>query len=493
MKDELAPQSLEARVRLLVTEMSWDYLREEEQDHEKLYLHQVDAVRAFAAELMREPDTLRGLLPRLSRQLEPRDGRHPKRMIFPFGQAIADFAESGPDWLDPITAAVGEVAKDKRDFDLLSGYLVGINEAYPEEVELFKEKAAESDVLAPALPLVCWRLGIVASDIELIVSALRADLLSPWQLIHWGGGGVLAKVEARAVAPLFDALLDHSAEGYAVALDLLGMYVFGRLDNLEDFRPQLLKAAENFTKYPHPGHDQMAAHHFEETMRWVLEKGREDSDARAVALALARSIVGPEHNTTEGTLRTRMVKEDMLRPVIRLLLANFPEIVWPIVGQGILSDPLRALHLSNLLGSRLSSDHRHDAAILSLPEDVLFEWCRAHPDGAPAFTATVVPVLTTYNREAAEHALHPRMARLLDEFGDREDVLQAVGGNIHTYFGWGSPTTYFALYEAPVSRLRDEHPSARVRRWAKSTLRELAAMSEGIRSEEDEWHARHDV
>ncbi len=480
-------------MRLLVTEMSWDYLRGEEQDHEKLYLRQVDAVRAFAAELMREPDILRGLLPRLSRQLKPRDGRHPQRMIFPFGKAIADFAESPLDWLGPITEALEEVPKDERDFDLLSGYLVGISQAYPQEVELFKERAAESDVLAPGLPLVCWRIRIVASDIELVLSALRAGLLSPWQLMQWGGGGVLATVETEAVAPLFDALLDHSVEGYAVALDLLGMYVFQRLDTLEDFGPQLRKAAENFTRFPLPSHHVMAAHHFENLMKWLLEKGREEPNARAVALALARSLGGLQHNTAEEMLRAHMIEERMTKPVIRLLLGSFPEITWPILGQGIIADPLRAWHLSNLLGSRMSFDDRHDAAILSLPEDVLFEWCRAHPDSAPAFTATVVPVLATYNREAVDPTLHPCMARLLDEFGDREGVLQAVTGNIHSYAGWGSPTGYFAFYEAPLARLRDEHPSARVRRWAKATLREIAAMSEGIRSEEDEWQARNDV
>ena len=488
LMDELAPRSLDARVRLLVTEMSWDYLSDEEQDHEQLYLRQVGVVHEFAADLMREPDTLRGLLPRLSRRLEPRDGRHPQRMLYPFGQAIAEFAESALDWLDPITEALGEVPEGERDFDLLSGYLVGINVTYPEEVELFKERAAESDVLALALPLVCWRLRIVASDIELVLSALQASLLSPWQLMQWGGGGVLAEVEAHAVAPLLDALLDHSVEGYAVALDLLGMYVFRRLGTLECFRPQLRKAAENLTRYPPPRHHTRSVHYFGNLMKWLLEKGREDPDARAAALDLARALVGLKDDTAEDMLRARMIK-----PVIRLLLGGFPEIVWPIVGQGIISDSLRALYLGNLLGSRMSSDDRHDAAILSLPEDVLFEWCRAHPDAAPAFTAMVVPVLTTYDREAEGCALHPCMARLLDEFGNRKDVRQAVGGNIHSYLVWGSPTGYFALYEAPLSKLRDEHPSARIRRWARATLLEIADVSKGIRSEEDEWEARHDV
>ena len=48
-------------------------------------------------------------------------------------------------------------------------------------------------------------------------SALEERRLSPWQLMQWTLGGVLADVEAPAVAPFFDALLDHSNSGYAVA------------------------------------------------------------------------------------------------------------------------------------------------------------------------------------------------------------------------------------------------------------------------------------
>ena len=493
LMDELAPQSLDARARSLVTEMSWDYLCDEEQDHERLHRRQVEAVREFAAELMQEPDTLRRILPRLSRQLEPREGRHPQRMTCPFGIAIADFADAPLEWLGPITEVLHELRERDRDFDLLSGYLEGINNAFPREVELFKTRAAESDVLAPALPLVCWRLGIVASDIPFVLSAFRAGRLPSWRLMQWTLGGVLGEVEARAVAPLFDALLEDDEDGYAVALDLIGMYAFRRQHVLEDFRPQLRRIAESFTRWEPSAHHGSAVHHFGNLMVWLLEKGRDDPDARVAALALSRALVNLQDSTTEGMLRARMIEERMIKPVIRLLLGNFPEIAWPIVGQAIISDRVRGWRISHLLGSRLSSDERHDAAILSLPEDVLLEWCRAHPDGAPVFTAAVVPVLTNYNRDAQEHSLHPCMARLLEEFGDREDVLQAVGSNIRSYLGWGSPTGYFALYESPLSMLRDEHLSARVRRWARATLRELVAASEGIRTGEDEWEARHDI
>ena len=217
-------------------------------------------------------------------------------------------------------------------------------------------------------------------------------------------------------------------------------------------------------------------------MQWLLDKGREDSDARGAALSLARALARDQ----EGTARR------IVEPAIRLLLAGFPEISWQVIGQAMLSDPVRAWNLGYLLGSRTLDRERDNPAILSLPEDVLFAWCRANPDGAPALTATLLPVLETYNRDAQGPALHPWMARLLEEFGDSDDVLSAVGGNIHSYAGWGPPTAYYALHEAPLLHLRDEHASARVRRWARATLREIAAESEGFRRQDDEWKARHE-
>ena len=93
----------------------------------------------------------------------------------------------------------------------------------------------------------------------------------------------------------------------------------------------------------------------------------------------------------------------------------------------------------------------------------MFAWCHAYPDRAPAFVAGVVPVLTTYQLDIPERPLHPVMTRLLDEFGDREGVLETIARNIHT-FGWSGPlTNYFALYEGPLDTLRD-HPKPKVRR-----------------------------
>ena len=84
------------------------------------------------------------------------------------------------------------------------------------------------------------------------------------------------------------------------------------------------------------------------------------------------------------------------------------------------------------------------------------------------------------------------MRRLLNEFGDSDDLLQSVSRNMHTFTWWGSRTTYYALYEKPLQELLD-HPKLKVRRWAKNTLRQLDAEIDAARIEDEEERAQWEV
>jgi hypothetical protein len=87
---------------------------------------------------------------------------------------------------------------------------------------------------------------------------------------------------------------------------------------------------------------------------------------------------------------------------------------------------------------------------------------------------------------------HPVIRRLLDEFGNREDVLRHIEQNTHT-FGWaGSLTTYFGLYQAPLKSL-ENHPKGPVRRWAKKMLASIERHISEARDDDDEQQAHWDI
>ena len=471
---ELNPKSLESRVRFLVTEMPRDFPCGEKLDSNVREQRQVETVHALAEEIVEQPEILKGVLPQLS--------RGEQQMAHVFGEAVAGaigLGDSSVGWLDRIALAVAETPENERSFALLSGYVTGLAEHHSNIVEAFKRRAAQSPDLASALPLICWRLGIKPSDIGLIIGALRTGLLPVRCLRQWTLGGVLAEVPASEVATLFDTMLDHSAEAFTETMGLMWTYAHGVLDRLDDFRPSIRKAAENVARWRRLQGNAMTDYHFESIMKWMLRKGRQDPDARATALALATALVSVA-DWNEGRI---------MKPVVSTLLSDFPEIAWPIIGQAIVSDRGQAWRLKYVfLGDPFSFKQEKSPTILSLPEDALFAWCRAHPGSAPAFVAGVVPILTTYRNDTSERSLHPIMLRLIDEFGDRDNVLQAVSLNMGNFSWWGSVTNYFTLYQEPLRTLYD-HPKWQVRRWARAMLRHLDARIENARNEDEERDA----
>ena len=470
---ELTPQTLESRVRFLVTEMPEDYPWDETLDFGALDRSRPEAVRALAAELVEQPSLLAGVLSECS--------RGEQRMAGPLGESLAGFLDSPSDWLERFILAFVETPEGERNCNLLLGYVTGLAEKHPEVAEAFKQRAANSPELAPILPLICLQLGAtstdISSDIRLFIGALQAGLLPPQALIHWTRSRASAEAPTPLVALLLDTMLGHGAEAFGVALALLGSYSRGAPDKLESLRSQIRKCAENANRWGRSWGQGMARRRFEQLMKWMLDKGREDRDACATALAMTKVLVNAKDRNDER----------FMERLIPALLSRFPEIAWPLIGQAIVSDRQRAWRLEGVLKDRRSADG--NPVILRLPEDTLFAWCHAHQDRAPTFVAGIVPVLASHQLDAAGSSLHPVMLRLLNEFGDREGVLPAVLRNMNTPSCWGSLANYFALYEEPLSTLRN-HPKPEVRRWATATLRRLAATIENALNEEEEREAR---
>ena len=480
---QLSPEDVESRIRLVVTEMSWHYPDDEDLDREIRQQRQYDAVRELAEELVRKPETLGAHLDRLSR-VQPRrgSGKVPQRRTFDFGAAIAEFSSSPMDWLEPMARAALTVPEQERDLGLVSGLISRLARDLPEHEMQLKRLIAENPGLVSAFPMLCLRMGIKKSDIAIAIGALEEGWLRAGHLRCWALGGELAKIPTGSVAPLFDAMLAHSAEAYTVGLDLIQMYTYGDRELLEGLRPQILLAVQKAADWELGEGRADAVHDCSEILGWILAKGREDKDARTVAQELAKLL-----SNTSG-----YDDEQFLAPLVPSLLSGFPEIVWPLLGHTLLSDPLKGWVLRTVLRGDTFSDRMASAPMLSLPEDVLFAWCHAHPDGAPAFAAEVVPMLTSYVADDPERALHPVMSRLIDEFGDRDDVWHAIGANLNT-FGWsGSAVAYYQLFRGPFTLL-ENHPKRKVRTWAKRMLREIDSGVKSARDHDDEWMARAEL
>ena len=173
----------------------------------------------------------------------------------------------------------------------------------------------------------------------------------------------------------------------------------------------------------------------------MLDKGRGDADARNVALSLTKKLIEAVH-------LSNYEDERLFAKILPHLLTEFPDITWVLLGQAIAADRKTAWRFETILGDHFSFEDKNSASILRISEDALFAWAHANPDVGPAFIAKVVPLLGTRSAAEAQRGFHPIVKRLLDEFGEREDVRRQLHVNMHT-FGWsGSVADYYALYES---------------------------------------------
>lgn len=467
---ELSPQDAASRVRFLVTEMPWDYPVEEDLEFGEREKRQVEIVRDLAREMLTQPEALRARLTDLS--------VGEQRMSVAFGKAIAELADDPLIWEEPIKSAYASVAEGSRNYGLIAGYYSGLATRKPDVVAAYKREAVNSAVYSRTLPFVCLLIGITASDVCLVCESLKGDVLPPGAMSHWGMGGVFAKLDAASAAPLFDQLLTMKGIGYSVGLDVMGMFVHGKLDRLNELRPQVMLAVQNVYKRPKRHGSQMDAHHFERIVGWLLRNGRDDADARAAAGKLASYLA----SDPDGNAR------DLIKPLLPIMMKNFASTVWPPFGNAIAQDRATAWRIEHALGDGFSFTDKKQPAILHVPEDILFAWAHANPEAGPAFLARVLPVLTT-RAEGADRTFHPLMSRLLNEFGDRDDVRRSLTQNMYT-FGWsGSLTTYYARYEEPLSSLFD-HPIGSLRRWAKEAHVQMRKQVEAAKRDDDEQEAQ---
>ena len=479
--DLLAPTDLYDRVRALVT----DPPMPDDADIESISEH-IAAMRvkidALADELLQQPTALRDILPRLSR------GRQVHATEL--GESLANRAPSPLNWLDPIVEAVEEVPEGERNHDLLLGFVAALTMQCPDQAESIKQSILESSALAPAFPALCRRIGLTSGDVRQGIDGLARGTIPSTAMMSWMRPETLAPLPHEAVADLFDALFGHDATSFAIGVTALWMMTRdedrkskeaqeSRL-RIGDFRPQVLAMARHSGRWR--ARDSQASTPpadwcFAQIILQTLRAGREDEHARDTALAFSKALTHGRRNGWLDPLgRT-------LRDVLRELLSGFSGIAWQLIGAEIVANERFARLMQFSLGER-GEPYRDDPPILALSEEVLLAWCHASPERAPAFLAGCLPVLAAPD-ESANPPLHPVMSSVIDEFGERSDVLEAFEGGLSPKGVYSSLANHYTSQEGALATLRN-HPTPEVRRWARRLHRETRRVIASSRVREEE-------
>ena len=192
----------------------------------------------------------------------------------------------------------------------------------------------------------------------------------------------------------------------------------------------------------------------------------------------------------------RVGGRDVFEKLLPDIFGDCWSVAWPILSGGMEAHRDRIWAFKSLLSIHDQEGKTVAGPIFLVPWEVLRAWCHKNPGFAPAFLMRIAPrfeegtpMPTELRTPDASRDMgqHPRVRqwspvvfRLLDDFGDRKDVLDALTGNMMTFSWWGSLVHYFEQYAAPLRTLLDHHrPSV-----AASARRQLVAKQQAVRKEQ---------
>jgi hypothetical protein len=471
LHDKLIPRSLEERLRFYVCELPRGYFEPGEDDFEPGSRW----AKALAEECAQRWAEFIPLVPTLL--------TGEQRHTHSFGKHILEAAPDPEGLVDLVLQHFTAMPKDKRNPSLLGGLLASAEKRDPAMVDRKLDAAAADSNFIEFLPWLTAQTSIEARDLERIAAALRSGSITPASVRILGTGSVLSHLSPADVALLIDALMDVGTDGYWAAVEVMDMYACQKPERFGGLRPQISRLITSFEISKLGGTQTvMDTHHFSRIALWLIRHGSKDKDAVAAAAHLAEQAI---RWCTERS--QHHVDCTVIESVLPDLLTHCGRVVWPVLSSGIAAHRDRIWAFEHLLGKNRAEGKSVAGPIFLVPWKALRAWCHRNPDFASAFLMRIAPVfdeggipVTGPGRSWNRIVLH-----LLDEFGDRQDVLSALTGNMMTFSGWGSMVPYHEQYKNPLQTLLSHHRPSVVA-WARRQLEVQEQLIRGEQSRDEE-------
>ena len=468
--EKLTPKSLEHRLRLYVCELPWGYY---EGGANVVEIGEQRA-RALAKECVEHWSEFLTLLPTLLRG----EQRHSHAL----GRHIIKSVDKRENAIDEVLACLGRIASDERNPALLGGMLAGAEKSDSAMIDRKLDAIASDADIMPLLPSLTMQTNIELRDLERIAAAFRAGRILPDQARVLAMGSALSHLPPTVVAFFIDALLDTEPGGYWAAVEVMGMYVFQRLELCDALRPQLRRLMDGFgIEKLDQARSAMDGDHFYDLASWMIRHGSADADGALAARVIAQQSVRwcVEESSS---YRNRGVIERLLPD----LFAYCWVVAWPIISESMEAHRDVIWKFESLLRRYDLEGNSVASPIFGVPWDVLRAWCHRQPEYGPALLMRIAPVFETVPRPVNDTAeeknvsqedgkkpeprqLNAIVLRLLDDFGDSEAVLDALSANMTTFIWNGSRVAYFEQYATPLKALLKHHRPAVVA-WVRVSL-----------------------
>jgi hypothetical protein len=415
---------------------------------------------------VKHPETMSNLAEEFIRENIPWDQtfpllfKSPQYYSFYFGKRVfellSDSKEKIQAFIDYALETLLKIDKKERNVTVLGGFM---HDASPDLKEAFYLRLKESVDLSSFL---FYFISLDASGgkyLDLLFELADDDTTNLSSFEIFSHGNALLSFSEKELEEFVHKLFTYGNNGIEVAFNLL--YDLGYRDEAKKaLLSPLLKECILNIGAEYRANNHLDSFKWTETICEILENAKDSEFAKFINNSIIRSI----------TLFNSYHLDMDIQKIYFILVRDYFSIIWQDLSEALLSkdeEYVTFYGLKNILGSHIGGVARRTGVLFTGIIDPIFEWCEKRKPLAPIRLAELVPIFDSDNTDYSKW--NPITLRLINEYGEIQEVLQNLNSNMGTY-SWVGSIVPFLEAKRDLFRSLLDHRLLEVRDWAERNI-----------------------
>lgn len=268
-------------------------------------------------------------------------------------------------------------------------------------------------------------------------------------------GKSLSRLNGEELMDFSEKMFTYGDDGYTIIFDLLFSLGYNDTEKQKSTYP-ILRECILKLGFSNSGRRQVDGYKWAQIICSILEIDGE----KEFAIFINRSIIN------SITINNLYHLDHDIQRIYESLMKNHFSTIWGDLSEALISkdeEYIKYYGLKHILGSHIGGVGRSIGVLFDGDINAIFEWCRKNSPLAPVRLAELVPIFGEQNSKYS--IWHPITKRLIDEFGDIDEVLKNLGANMGTYSWTGSTVPFLEAKKELFSKIVD-HKIKAVSDWA---------------------------
>jgi hypothetical protein len=395
---------------------------------------------------------------------------------YQFGNRVYELIKNNPTEVDKfINLSINtiiELKKDERNLTVLGGFISQASDKIKEDFYKSLSKNEELNYL------LFYFLSIDNEGkkyFDLLFELIENDKCELENFNAFNYSNSLRKCNLNELEEFSNKLFEYGQEGHAIVFDLFFSLGYNNDELKTSLTPIFKKCIYKLGANKKRQHDN---YKWSDTICSILSS----VDESELAVFINNSII--ESISWENSYHL----DYNVQNIYEVLMKVHFQSIWDDLSNALLSkddDYIKFYGLKHILGSRIGGIGKSVGILFEGNIDLIFEWCKSNQPLAPSRLAELVPIYGDNNNNYS--VWHSLAKRLIDEFGNYENVLSHLSSNMGTYSWTGSVVP---LLEAKKELFRSiaNHEIELVSDWA---TKSLSYTDERIRKEKNRDEEMH--